>query len=146
MGQCTSKDKFKFDKLKYPCYCVLDKIVTGDRAKCLESWIYCVRTRANISSTFKNMEHDFYNLLQDMHLPECDNLRQTNCFIELISTIIHDKDVGKLRQYKMYNFGTIGQAMLIILKQYYSPKDWTNELHASWIRCYSDLMRNLLKL
>lgn len=145
MGVCMSIQKF--NTLKYPSYCVLQPATADDQVACHESWLYCVRTRPDLLSTFKSMEHAFYTELKRMNLNNIGELKNSDFFIELISILIYHKKIDKLKCYvKQYDIGVLGQAMLIVLKDFYGPKEWTLALHNAWLRCFSGLVRALLKV
>lgn len=149
MGNCQSYD---FDILNFPSYCILDPPTPEDHERCLESWLICVRTRDDIAgTTFEHMQRQFYATLDDMHA-SCDDLRNTNFFILLVATLVHNKmknraTLGKFELLKIdrKRYSCLGQAMLIVLKMYYRPGNWSDELNQSWIRTFSALMRELLK-
>ena len=144
MGSNSSK----FNKLKFPSYCVVQACKDGDEKRCLESWMYCVRDRDDITSvmTFHHVKEAYFDILNDMHA-NMENLRKTNFFICLVSIMVHKKinktELAKLKQYKVdpTKWSAVGQALIIVLKRYYRPRDWDNELNECWIRVYSSLMR-----
>lgn len=141
------------NKLKFPAWCVLDKLQTGDVKNCLESWIYCVRHRENDKeiSTFQQIKHTFFDNLKSWDFT-LDEMNETNFLICLLSMLVHRKyikkiEIEKILKYKipLDKWDDIGRSLIITLKQYYKPREWTPELQKSWIRLYSDYLHQIFK-
>ncbi len=150
MGACASK--VEFDELKYPSYCPQEPPLHDDHLKCLEIWVYAVRTRPEVGGVaaekaFTTISRTFYETLESQHI--ADQLPR-DFLIHLVSTLINGRHVSRAASFRHYDlspetWSAVGTALLITVRSAYAPRYWTDEHKLAWLRCYGALLREVFR-
>lgn len=148
MGICTSAPLF--DYLAYPSYCNLTPATHDDQLLVLETWSKAVRTRPDVESqgekAFDMISRKFYTELSRQNV----NTNFPDDFLVcVVSTLAHGRHQQRAMSFRNFDFtptiwNSIGIVLFSTVKDAYIPNVWTDEIYQAWVRCFGDLMREIL--